>query len=246
MRLRTALETAVAALDPAGQDPALHQMVVIGHSQGGLLTKLTAVEMGSKEWEPVLGSSLEDLIEEINLSEETKALLLRTFEVRPLPFVRRVIFLSTPHHGSYVSGNWLVHQFGHLVRLPSHLEQAAAEASASDPRLARNLKGMVGSVYSMTPGGPMIRALAPIPLAPDVTGHSIIAVRGQGPLEAETDGVVAYSSAHIDGMESELVVLSGHSVQSNPHAIAEVRRILLLHAEEACREREVCMKAATP
>jgi hypothetical protein len=42
--------------------------------------------------------------------------------------------------------------------------------------------------------------------------------------------VVAYSSAHIDGVESELVVRSPHSVQGKPEAIAEVRRILRLHA----------------
>src|SRR5262249_28329278 len=38
MLLRESLEHAVAQLDPEGKDPALHRMVVIGHSQGGLLT----------------------------------------------------------------------------------------------------------------------------------------------------------------------------------------------------------------
>jgi len=43
---------------------------------------------------------------------------------------------------------------------------------------------------------------------------------------------VAYKSAHIDGVESELVVRhSSHSTQSNPRTIDEVRRILLLQAE---------------
>ena len=44
------------------------------------------------------------------------------------------------------------------------------------------------------------------------------------------DGVVEYKSAHIEGVESELVVRSHHSVQGHPDAIEEVRRILLLHA----------------
>ena len=35
----------------------------------------------------------------------------------------------------------------------------------------------------------------------------------------------------IDGVESELVVQSGHFVQANPVAINEVRRILLLHLQ---------------
>jgi hypothetical protein len=42
---------------------------------------------------------------------------------------------------------------------------------------------------------------------------------------------VAYSSAHLEGMASELVVTSGHSVQQTPKAIEEVRRILLEHSE---------------
>ena len=39
-----------------------------------------------------------------------------------------------------------------------------------------------------------------------------------------------YTSAHIDGVESELVVRSPHSCQGNPHTMEEVRRILRLHA----------------
>ena len=89
----------------------------------------------------------------------------------------------------------------------------------------------VGSVYGMTPGSPLVTALAPAPLAPGVTGHSIIAVKGDGPLDQETDGVVAYSSAHLEGMASELVVTSGHSVQQTPKAIEEVRRILREHGK---------------
>ena len=44
------------------------------------------------------------------------------------------------------------------------------------------------------------------------------------------DGVVEYKSAHIDGVESELVVRSPHSCQGDPHTMEEVRRILRLHA----------------
>jgi hypothetical protein len=54
---------------------------------------------------------------------------------------------------------------------------------------------------------------------------------------------VRYQSAHIDGVESELIVRSGHSVQSNPQTALGLRRILLLHAEQACREKGVgCAK----
>jgi len=141
-----------------------------------------------------------------------------------------VIFLATPHRGSYVAGSWLVHQLGRLVRLPGTLLRITGEALTQDPRLAVAYKGRLTSVHAMTPRSPLVTALGPAPLASDVTGHSIIAVKGDGSFQQDTDGVVAYSSAHLEGMASELVVNSGYSVQQYPEAIEEVRRILLEHA----------------
>ena len=93
----------------------------------------------------------------------------------------------------------------------------------------------------MTPGNPFMQALAD---DPDRTrDHRPLDHRGRrDPARSRTgnDGVVAYKSAHIDGVESELVVRSAHSTQSEPATIEEVRRILLLHAKQvgaatACR-----------
>jgi hypothetical protein len=64
-----------------------------------------------------------------------------------------------------------------------------------------------------------------------VTVHSIIAVLGEGPVSGKTDGVVAYESAHLDGVASEKVVRSGHSTQGDPETILEVRRILREHVD---------------
>jgi hypothetical protein len=94
----------------------------------------------------------------------------------------------------------------------------------------RSVNRTPSSVDNMTPGNPFVKGLASIPVAPGVSAHSIIPVKGDGPVEKGDDGVVEYSSAHIEGVESELVVRSGHSVQGHPDAIEEVRRILLLNA----------------
>jgi hypothetical protein len=81
----------------------------------------------------------------------------------------------------------------------------------------------------MSPRNPFIQGLQQIPVTPSIPAHSIISVKGDGLPEGGDDGVVAYSSAHIEGVESELVVRSPHSCQSNPHTMEEVRRILRLH-----------------
>ena len=72
-----------------------------------------------------------------------------------------------------------------------------------------------------------------LPIAPGVAANSVIAVRGSGQVEDGGDGVVEYRSAHLDGVESELVVHSGHSLQDHPETVEEVRRILLYHARDA-------------
>jgi pimeloyl-ACP methyl ester carboxylesterase len=226
MRLREALETAVTTLDPAAQDPALRQMVLLGHSQGGLLVKLMVVDLEAQARAVALPTP--DV--EQQLPEATRDLLRRITAIRPVPFVRRVIFLATPHRGSYVAGNWLAHQISRFVRLPGALVRGVDDLLTANPRLALAMGGQFGSVQGMTPGSPLVTTLAPTPLAPGVTGHSIIAVKGDGPFQQDTDGVVAYHSAHLEGMASELVVTSGHSVQQAAEAIEEVRRILREHA----------------
>ena len=102
-RLRNALRAAVQRFDPEGKDPAMHQMVLMGHSQGGLLVKLMVVDTGTKFWDNVSTVPLEEL----KLSEESRQLLQESLFVEPLPFVSRVIFLCTPHRGSYRAGNFL-------------------------------------------------------------------------------------------------------------------------------------------
>lgn len=228
MLLRELLQETVKQLDPEGRDVALRQMVIIGHSQGGLLARMTSIDSGSRLWDMFSREPLEEL----TVSEETRDLLRRALFIKPLPFIRRLVFIATPHRGSYVAGSWLAHKLASLVKLPGIVTTAVADTILRDPEaLALEPERLkIVSVYAMTPGSPLMKALAPIPIAPGVATHSIIAVKGDGPVEEGSDGVVKYSSAHLDGVDSELVVRSGHSVQSHPDTIEEVRRILREHA----------------
>ncbi|MBW2725891.1 MAG: hypothetical protein JRE71_16055 [Deltaproteobacteria bacterium] len=81
----------------------------------------------------------------------------------------------------------------------------------------------------MSPSSPFLAMLLDMPVASGVHSHSIISVNGGKAEPEESDGVVKYKSAHIGGVDSELVVDSGHSCQSDPVVIAELRRILLVH-----------------
>jgi hypothetical protein len=97
----------------------------------------------------------------------------------------------------------------------------------------RLLRGHLPTSFdSMSPKNPALLALVEIPVAPSIKAHSIIPVKGTGNLEHGHDGVVAYKSAHVEYVESELVVHGEHSCQNFPATIEEVRRILHAHLKD--------------
>jgi hypothetical protein len=228
--LRESLTKAVKGFDPEGKDPALRQMVVMGHSQGGLLTKLTAINSGTRFWDNWFTKPFE----EVEFKPETRELLQRSMFPTPLPFVKTVIFVSTPQRGAYVSEGRIANWLASLVKLPGTLLSGGLDMvqaiTAEDPNKAVLMRQLPRSVENMNPSNIFMRTLASIRVDPAVTAHSIIPVLGGKPREEDDDGVVKYSSAHIEEAVSEKVIKSGHSVQGNPEAIEEVRRILLEHA----------------
>jgi hypothetical protein len=150
--------------------------------------------------------------------------------VHPLPFVETVVFIATPHGGSYHASLTVVGLFTKLVTLPITIAGATADilTNAGDALKLGKERRTFNSISGMSPGNPGMEAVRAIPVAPGIHAHSIIPTLQDGPLEARDDGVVQYKSAHLDGVESELVIEhQGHSTQSNPHAVREVRRILI-------------------
>jgi hypothetical protein len=165
------------------------------------------------------------------MEPETRELFRRSLFVTPLPFVKRVVFISTPHRGSYQAALRLGRLASWLVTLPGDLSQRTLTTLTQnqDKLLFQELKKLPTSIDNMNPSHPFIKTLATIPVAEGVIAHSIIPVLGDGPVQTGNDGIVKYESAHIEGVASELVLRFGHSVQGHPKAIEEVRRILIEH-----------------
>lgn len=235
-----AIQRQVRLLDPEGRDPALRQMVVVGHSQGGLLTKLTATDTGDALWRAVSRGDFESL----PLAAEEREALRRNYYFARLPCVSRVVFLSTPHHGSYLATlvvRGLVRRF---ISLPQELAQLSGEVLTLLPNVESapgKVRGTVPtSLDGMSPKNPWLLALAQLPPAGGVQAHSIIAVKRPDHAQAGGDGVVKYKSAHVPYAASEFIVRSGHTCQGRPAVIEEVRRILLEHL------RATAVQAAQP
>jgi pimeloyl-ACP methyl ester carboxylesterase len=233
--LREALRKTVAEIDPDGQDPALRNLVLVGHSQGGLLTRLMVTDSGTRFWDAVVKVPLEQL----EVTPATRALLEQTMFFAPLPSVTRVVFIATPHRGSFQVTTFVLGLVRRLVTLPVTVVQGIAEAAQSNPDAIslQDFGGIPTAVDNMRPGHRFVQTLAASPLAPGVIAHSIIAVQGEGLITSGNDGVVAYESAHLDGVASEKVVRSSHSTQSEPDTIQEVRRILRVHVAGTADKR---------
>jgi pimeloyl-ACP methyl ester carboxylesterase len=225
MLLRRALASVVKELDPDGEDSSLQQMVIMGHSQGGLLTKLMAIKSGNRFWQNVSDKPFE----QVEMAPEVRQLLSEAMFFEPVPMLRRVVFIATPHRGSYHATGWLLSIARRLITLPGNLVSQFAGLLQGQAFAHLGSSQIPTSVDNMSPGHPFLRALNDLPIDPRITAHSIIAVLGDAPFLGKNDGVVAYESAHIDGVESEKVVHSSHSTQSNPDTIEEVRRILREH-----------------
>jgi pimeloyl-ACP methyl ester carboxylesterase len=231
VEFRESLTKMVETLDPGGRDAALKKMVVVGHSQGGLLTKLTAVETG----DALIRALTQKGLDELDLNASERSMTERYLVYSPLPFVSRAVFISTPHRGSYLSKQWVRDIVRKIIFLPLDVLSTTTSIFLTAEKIG--ITGIGGadvlhtSLDAMKPNHPAWAALAEIGLAPGITGHSIISIDGDETPPDGDDGVVKYTSAHVDYVQSEFIVRTGHSSQGHPLVIEEVRRILLAHLD---------------
>ncbi len=231
--LRKAIDQTVTRLDPGGEDAALRRAVVIGHSQGGLLTKLMAVQSGDAFWERISETPFDDL----EMKPETRELVGSAVFVEPSPYVARVVFIATPHRGSYLLSYGVTNLLRSLVRAPSSVVKATSDLVTQNPESAavRRIDDVEGALGQMDPSSPFLGLLLEMPVEAPVRAHSIIAMKKLVAKDEGTDGVVRYDSAHLDEVESEVVVQSGHSCLDQPSVAGEVRRILLMNLLDSPR-----------
>jgi pimeloyl-ACP methyl ester carboxylesterase len=226
--LRRSLLEVRRELDPEGDDPAMENFVLVGHSMGGLLTRLMVTRSGDRIW----NARFKKPLEELELSDEDRQHARSTYFFEPLPFIRRVVFLATPHRGSTEADSFIAWFGKRVMTVPSRVRGFAERLNHANPEVSRSWTDQPTSVDVLSPSHVVIRALAELPV--EAPFHSVIGDRTWAPGLGRTDGVVTYESAHLDGAESELVVVpSEHDVQTHPETILEVQRILREHARRS-------------
>ena len=115
-----------------------------------------------------------------------------------------------------------------LIALPLNLASAMTDAltSAELVQLTGSSKRLPNSITGLKPSNPALPIINEARIS--VPYHSIIGDRGKDHCPDCSDGVVPYSSSHLDGAQSEVIVPGPHGACQLPQTIAELDRILRL------------------
>jgi pimeloyl-ACP methyl ester carboxylesterase len=235
--LRDSLNEVQQTFDPERDDLAFNRMVLVGHSMGGVISRLMIVDSGDSFWRMVTDTPFE----EADLAPEQRELARRVFFFDHLPYVSRAIFIAAPHRGS----EWADYRIGRLgsalVGLPVAMLKTTAgflQAVVTKPFMQQdvseaehNIGQVPTGIDGLSPGNKLYQVLDEIEVPPDLPHHTIAGNTEAPDTPGGSDGIVPYRSSYLEGAESEKIVHSGHSAHNHPLAILEVHRILLLHLE---------------
>lgn len=238
---RKDLKKARQDLDPYQNSTALDQMVLVGHSMGGLVARMQTIESGNDFWELVTDRPFSD----VKGSPESIEKLKSIFFFEPNEAVQRVVTIATPHKGSFFANNTTRWLSRNVFSLPQMTRSEYDKLMQDNPEIFRqtDFSQIRTSVDSLAPGAPFIEAMNAKQIDESVTINNIFGrhvtssiFSNVGHRSDKGDGVVSVDSATAIEAESQLEVNAEHvDVHRHPKTILDVRRILLDHLVEVGR-----------
>ena len=237
-QMRADLAQLRATFDPNDTMLPMDQSVLVGHSMGGLVSRLQTVDSGNDFWRIVSDRDFREL----DAEPETKQRLSDLFYFRPDPSIRRVVTIGTPHRGSRFANGVTQWIGAKLISLPVQTMARRQEVFQRNPGFFRPhlATRVMTSIDSLSPDSPVLTTLLMAQPAPWVNYHNIV---GDAPrtgfnavFTTRGDGVVSVDSARLDdlpNLSSQVIVPEQHvAVHRHPQSIEEVRRVLLTQLEE--------------
>jgi pimeloyl-ACP methyl ester carboxylesterase len=239
-RMRDDLARMRQVLDPEHREAALDQMVLVGHSMGGLIARLQTLNSRDDFWHIESNSPFAV----VQASAQVRQKLEHLFFFQPNASVRRVITIATPHRGSRFANQTTRLLAQKVISLPKMVGRE--QVVKDNPALFKDtsLLEVKTSFDSLAPDSPILPTMLQAERPPWVRYHNIVGLvpdKGLwGVLHEEGDGVVPYASAHLDDVRSEITVDADHmNVHRHPLSVLEVRRILLEHLADLERGYEL-------
>lgn len=216
-------------LDEVERDYPRHKgIVIVGHSMGGLISRLMVTDVGDRLWMRAFGRSP---AETRNLTKDSRKALMDSLVFSDRKGIDRALFYAAPHRGSILASNWIGRTISRMVRTPAliaDIRNAVFSAATADIA-GLTMQSAPNSIGTLSPINPFVVEINKIPIAERVPYHSIMGDRGRGDTPDSSDGVVEYWSSKLTNEQSVKIVPSGHSAHEHPEGIEEAHRILKLH-----------------
>lgn len=231
-QMREDLSSIRRELDPGSDAPALDDMILVGHSMGGLVSQLQVLDSGDTFWNELVSPRP---FGELRGDPESIQKLRDTFFFNANRSIDRVVMIGTPNHGSSSANattRWIGQTF---FTLPDFLGNEFQKLVRDNAEILGDGKLLTTrtSVDALSPECPIFDVMNAGKRPQDVQFHNIIGqVQRRGLLRRSSegggsDGVVGIESARSEHAESEIIVNAEHAkIHQHPSCILEVRKIL--------------------
>lgn len=192
-----------------GTDYPPQRAVIVGHSLGGLLSKLQVTNSEDRLWRAVSNLPLDQL----QGSQKDIAELRKSFFFNANPQIGRVVYIATPHQGS----PWASRGIG---RLATSLAGGQTTEREGYQQIVANNPGVFLGPFSESPpssvellrsNNPLLLALAATPSSPDVIVNSIIGKSLRLPRAGPSDVVVPVDSAYRPEAATTTIIDATHT-----------------------------------
>jgi len=229
-KFRASFRELIKTLDPNNNDKNLRDITLIGHSMGGLISRLSLSEPRNLIKQAYFG----DIALNQVFSDENLKAVQSYFHFKPLSEPSRVIYLATPHRGSRIAQGFIGSITMKLITLPTTIIKQTANTivtgklyGVSIPEQTRKLltKGE-SSINQLQPNNPSLKALDKMQNRKNLKTYSIIGDIGQPLFKLKTDGVVSHASSKLSNNIHEFIVPSDHDICGEEKAIEAVINIL--------------------
>ena len=225
---RKQLRTARQILDPANADVQLSNMVLVGHSMGGLVAKLQVTSSGDRLWRSVANRPLH----QIAVPADVRQRLADAFFFEPSPDVARIVFIGTPHRGSGLANRFIGRLGSALVEEPEDLVREHEQMIACNPGVFSEeiSRRIPTSIDLLNPDSALLNAIAELPAKRKVNMHSVVGDSCLTLMSGKSDGVVSVKSARDHRAISERFIHTRHTfLTQHPETVQELLCILQQH-----------------
>ncbi|MCF6312712.1 MAG: alpha/beta fold hydrolase [Verrucomicrobiales bacterium] len=225
----TAAQLRVQLKEMRQRYPGHKDIVIIGHSLGGNITRLLVTDTGLKVWNQFYAKPPAD----IPFHPETRRVMSEALIFKAQPHIARVIFASASLGGSGVATSFIgklgIKMIGNPLKEDALTEDALTYLRPEIRKEGK--KHLPNSVEILNPDSKFLQTINSIPIKSGIPYHTLIGDQGKGgnldhTEPVSTDSIVPYWSSHLDGAVSELVIPSKHWTILHPQGMAEIKRIL--------------------